>query len=84
MATYYDGPRTLTYKITEAGLEASDGLAGHCKDLVFTPKMGSRGGYCVEKQHDLTHCLTESGCCYRINYVILSSLIFLNQTVMVF
>lgn len=43
MATYYGGPRTLTYKTTEAGLEAFDGLAGHCKDLVFTPKMGSQG-----------------------------------------
>lgn len=43
MATYYGGPRILTYKITEASLEAFDGLAGHCKDLVFTPKMGNQG-----------------------------------------
>lgn len=30
MVTYYAGPRTLMDKVTEAGLEAFDGLAGHC------------------------------------------------------
>lgn len=77
MVTYYAGPRTLMDKVTEAGLEALDGLVGPLlRTEPSLPKWEARGGCCVEKQHDLTHCLRGSGCCYRINYLILSSLIF--------